>query len=172
MKPIYFKLPPLVRDLIRARNVLRDHYRNVLKQNDSDSYLNFTLDGNLVGDLGEAIAVEYFGLVLEKRKSKVGIDGKAPDGRTVQVKATGTNRGPAFRNTMTRADHLLFFSINFESCQAELIFNGPEKIVRSYLPAQFTNQRSLTRQQIRLANSKVFESDRLPSVGECEELPD
>ena len=35
---------------------------------------------NLVGDIGEALAHEAYGLVLEGRSSE-GIDGVAPDGR-------------------------------------------------------------------------------------------
>ena len=76
------------------------HYREVLRKRGGDVQLEFTLDGNLVGDLGEAIAVELFGIRLVEAKSTEGIDGCAPDGSTtVQVKATGTGRGPAFRRT-------------------------------------------------------------------------
>ncbi|WP_425356487.1 DUF6998 domain-containing protein [Xaviernesmea rhizosphaerae] len=39
----------------------------------------FTLDGNLIGDVGEAAAAERFGLKLSPRNG-TGIDGHAPDG--------------------------------------------------------------------------------------------
>ncbi|PYE40441.1 hypothetical protein DFI02_1164 [Rhizobium sp. PP-F2F-G20b] len=48
MRP--FDLPPVITDLVLARNRLRDHYIS--------SGLNFTLDGNLIGDIGEAVAAE------------------------------------------------------------------------------------------------------------------
>ena len=51
-----FELPLSIQKLIAARNELKAHYSNV--------DLSFTLDGNLVGDLGEAIAAELFGLRL------------------------------------------------------------------------------------------------------------
>ncbi len=51
-----FVLPPVIRELIVARNKVRDHY--------ASSGLSFTLDGNLVGDLGEALAADLFGLKL------------------------------------------------------------------------------------------------------------
>jgi len=66
----------------------------------------------LVGDIGEAVAAELFGVKLSARDG-TGIDGHAPDGRSVQVKASGSNRGPAFRVVDTRADHLLFLSFDF-----------------------------------------------------------
>jgi hypothetical protein len=107
-----FSLPPAIAVLLEARNSLRKHYEAVLRKQNSDVELKFTLDGNLVGDIGEAIAVELFGIKLVETKSTEGIDGYAPDGHTtVQVKATGTKRGAAFRKTDTRADHLLFLGL-------------------------------------------------------------
>jgi hypothetical protein len=63
---------------------------------------SFALDGNLIGDLGEALANEYFGVRLVERNG-AGINGYARDGRIIQVKASATGRGAAFRNTETRA---------------------------------------------------------------------
>ena len=57
-----------------------------------------------------------------------GVDATAPDGRTVQIKATGTRRGPAFRCTGIRADHLLFLDMDFVEQSVEIIFNGPERV--------------------------------------------
>ncbi len=151
-----FDLPPAIADLVAARNKLRDHYRSV--------GLKFTLDGNLVGDLGEAIAVELFGLRLVDARSTAGIDGYAPDGRTVQVKATGTGSGPAFRQTETKAHHLLFFDLDFENARGTVVFNGPEYVATASLPAVFPNQRSLTRGQIRMADGRVADTDRLPRI--------
>jgi len=45
---------------------------------------------NLIGDIGEAVAVELFGLTLSPPNG-TDINGHAPDGRSVQVKATGQN---------------------------------------------------------------------------------
>lgn len=152
-----FELPPAIADLVAARNRLREHY--------VAAGLDFTLDGNLVGDLGEAIASELFGIKLVPRRSTEGIDGFAPDGRTVQIKATGTGRGPAFRLVETKADHLLFFDLDFERARGTVVFNGPERIATASLPRQFTGQRSLTRLQIRAADARVAADERLPITG-------
>jgi hypothetical protein len=148
-----FDLPPAIADLVAARNRLRDHYKNV--------GLKFTLDGNLVGDLGEAIAAELFGIKLVDARSTVGIDGYAPDGRTVQVKATGVNGGPAFRLTETHADHLLFFNLDFEGAIGTVIFNGPERIATAALPVTWVGQKAVSPFQIRAADARVDPADRL-----------
>ena len=147
-----FPLPPVIRELIVARNSVRDHY--------ASSALSFTLDGNLVGDLGEALAADIFGLKLVARNG-TGIDGHAPDGRSVQVKASGTNRGPAFRMVDTRADHLLFFHLDMDQCTAKLLFNGPEHIALAAFKTPWTGQRMVSVPQILAANARVPEEQRL-----------
>lgn len=72
-----FPLPPAVADLVAARNRLRGHYAAV--------GLKFTIDGNLIGDLGEAIAAELFGIVLTPGRVVEGIDGHAADGRSAEA---------------------------------------------------------------------------------------
>lgn len=148
-----FALPGAIADLVEARNQLRLHYK--------DTGLSFTLDGNLVGDLGEAIAAELFDLELVQLRSTAGIDGYAPDGRTVQVKATGTKRGPAFRQSETKADHLLFFELDFEAALGTIVFNGPERLATKSLPTGFKNQRMVSALQIRRADAEVSEQDRM-----------
>lgn len=160
-----FPLPPAIAQLLEARNSVRQHYEKVLRAQGSHVDLKFTLDGNLVGDIGEAIATELFGVKLVETKSTEGIDGYAPDGRTVQVKATGTKRGPAFRKTETRAEHLLFFCLDFENATGTVVFNGPEHHVTRYLPEDFTGQRMVTRPQIQRADGAVEEAERLPRLG-------
>ncbi len=159
-----FPLPPAIAVLVAARNKVREHYQAALRSQGSSVELKFTLDGNLVGDIGEAIAAELFGVTLVETKSTEGIDGYAPNGRTVQVKATGTGRGPAFRCTETRADHLLFFDLDFETATGHVVFNGPEHYAMKYLPITFNNQRSLTRKQIRDADLQVKPHERLSTV--------
>lgn len=156
-----FPLPASIAELVNARDRVRDHYRAVLASKGSQIDLAFTLDGNLIGDIGEALAAEIFDVKLVETRSTVGIDGYAPDGRTVQVKATGTGRGPAFRCTELCAQHLLFFDLDFAEATVTVVFNGPEHYVRQYLPESFANQRSLSRNQIRQADLCVRDNERL-----------
>jgi hypothetical protein len=150
-----FTLPPVIAELVLSRNRVRDHYKS--------ADLFFTLDGNLIGDIGEAVAAELFGIKLSIRNG-TGIDGHAPDGHSVQIKATGTNRGPAFRMVDTRADHLLFLEFDLENLTGDVVFNGPERVALQFLPTTWVNQRSLTRVQIRKADLLVRDEQRLPFV--------
>lgn len=150
-----FKLPDQIRPLIEARNALKVRYSAV--------DLHFTLDGNLVGDLGEAVAAELFGLRLTGRSNE-GVDGYAADGRSVQVKASGTMRGAAFRPVETRADHLLFFHFHYDECAGEVVYNGPEEPVVRSLPAQWTGQRCVSVPTLRRLDELVDEMKRLPIV--------
>lgn len=159
-----FEMPSLIADMVAARNKVRELYRAMLDRQGSAVELKFTLDGNLVGDIGEALAAQLFGIRLVETKSTEGIDGFAPDGRTVQVKATGTGRGPAFRCVETRADHLLFFDLDFDRCRGIVVFNGPEHYAIQHLPDVFSNQRSLSRHQIRRAGEMVPTHERLLPV--------
>ena len=160
-----FELPPEIKELVAARNNLRAYYAALFEQNGIELKLSFTLDGNLIGDLGEALAVKLFGLDLVETRSTEGFDAYLADGKTtVQVKATGTGRGPAFRQTETRADYLLFFDLNFEACEGAVVFNGPEHYATTVLPEKFVGQRSLSRNQICAADSLVPASERLPML--------
>ena len=155
-----FELPPSILPLIKARNDLKAHY--------SDVDLKFTLDGNLVGDLGEAVAADLFGLKLSGRSNE-GIDGYAPDGRSVQVKASGTKRGALFRLVATKADHLLFFHFHYEQCIGEVIYNGPEGPVKQTLPDFWEGQRSVSVAAFRRLDMLVSDNDRLPVLSKKKE---
>ncbi|MHA6643692.1 DUF6998 domain-containing protein [Mesorhizobium sp. A623] len=150
-----FTLPPIVTELVAARNKLREHYKT--------AGLRFTLDGNLVGDIGEAIAAEIFGITLVPGNG-TGIDGHASDGRSVQVKTTGTGRGPVFRHVGTRADHLLFFDIDFENLKGNVIFNGPEVVALARMPSSWMGQRLVAKGHIRAADALVDLGDRLRRI--------
>ena len=149
-------MPAYVRELVAARNKLKDHF--------SDYDLRFTFDGNLVGDLGEAVAADLFGLTLTGRSNE-GIDGYAPDGRSVQVKASGTRRGPAFRPVETKADHLIVLYLDYDACEGEVIYNGPEQpVVTQLLPDSWRDQRTANLRGLMKLNDSVADHERLPMI--------
>lgn len=153
-----FELPAEIQPLLAARDSLRRRY--------ASSGLRFTLDGNLVGDIGEAVAAELFGIELSSRCGPA-IDGFAPGrGRkSVQVKASGTFRGPAFRKLEVGADHLLFFHFDFDRRVGTVIFNGPERIALEKMPGTWTTgQRTVPLGYLRQKNAALRDSDRLPRI--------
>ena len=114
-----------------------------------------------MGDVGEVVAAELFGVEISPRNS-AGIDGYARDGRSVQVKATGTGRGPAFRCVQPRADHLLVFAFDFERLFGRVVFNGPEKTALSGIADSWVGQKAISMRRLVKANETVDERDRLP----------
>lgn len=155
-EPTRFRLPNEVADLASARKALKKRYCEI--------ELAFSFDGNLVGDLGEALAVELFGLKLAGRAVQ-DIDGTSPCGKTVQVKASGTGRGAAFRRKRDGAEQLLVFDINFDDASATLIYNGPEKIVRDEL-GNGDGQRMASKATLLDLDATVLAADRLPMTKE------
>jgi hypothetical protein len=152
-----FDLPPEIEPLLAARDALKQRY--------AASGLRFTLDGNLVGDIGEAVAAELFGLELTARCGAA-IDGFAPGpaGKSVQVKASGTFRGPAFRKLEVGADHLLFFHLDFDQRRGVVIFNGPEAVALSKMPPTWRGQRMISLKHLRNAYGGLTDGEKLPRV--------
>jgi hypothetical protein len=151
-----FRMAASVTDFVAAHNRLCGHY--------ADSGLSFTLDGKLVGDLAEVIAVELFGLRFPARRTP-GVDAFAPDGRSVQIKATGLpNAGPAFTPGEGYADHLLFLRLDFKNASGTILYNGPEAPIRAFLPVGFRGTKRVRLQSVVAADTKVELADRLQRV--------
>lgn len=153
-----FRMPSVVAEFVQAHRRLCEHY--------AETNLKFTLDGKLVGDLGEAIAAELFDLTLCKRRIP-GVDAHTKDGRSVQVKATGlSSKGPAFSAGEGTADHLIFLQLDFANAKGEVAYNGPEAPVRKLLPSKLTSTKRVTLNRIRQleanmpANKRLVRKDR------------
>jgi hypothetical protein len=83
----------------------------------------FTIDGRLVGDIGEIIAATEFDIALDET-SRPQYDAKTADLRDVQIKAT-------FQNHLTfRTTPELYLGIKlFADGRHEVIFNGPGQLI-------------------------------------------
>jgi hypothetical protein len=79
----------------------------------------FTLDGHLVGSIGEVIAAEWYGLELLPCSVEAH-DARAPGGRLVQIKATQR----AQIGITAEPEHLIVLRL-LPSGEAEEVFNGP-----------------------------------------------
>lgn len=86
----------------------------------------FTLDGHLVGSIGEAIAANHLGVRLD-RPGQPGFDGRRGD-RPVQIKATQRNT-IAIRGEPGEYDGVDFIVIRLHLQQVppawELVYDGP-----------------------------------------------
>lgn len=85
----------------------------------------FTVDGRLVGDIGEVIAELEYDIVLHEI-SQPDYDGTTSDGKRVQIKAT-------FKDSLTfksTPDYFLGFKL-FRDGRYEEVFNGPGSLIHA-----------------------------------------
>lgn len=149
-----YKLPEEIRHLVHARNALRARY---------GAYgLTFTPDGNLVGDLGEAVCAELFGLALAPRRGLKAIDAFTTDGQSVQIKASGRGTGIPFTHSEEPAVWLLVVCFDYEAEEVEVVYNGPYAPAVARLPTQWLGQKTVAVSYLRRLNTEVGPDNRLP----------
>ena len=148
-------LPREVKALVTAHRALILSY--------AATSLRFTLDGRLVGDIAEATAADAFGLKLCEKRTP-GADALTLDGRTVQIKASGIGKGPAFTPGEGRADFLIFLMLDFERALAHVRYNGPEAPVRAELPPGFTGTKRVSMPKILALDATVDHAQRLKRI--------
>ena len=99
----------------------------------ADYNRKFTIDGHLIGSIGEVLVAEAFDLKLEDTGEPV-IDAETEDGKTVQIKATTTDR-VAFSiqaGSKIIPDYVIVIRIEKEGekrGKPELIYHGLGEIV-------------------------------------------
>ena len=121
----------------------------------------FTLDGRLVGDIGEVLAEVEYDIELYDGLQKHH-DAKASDGRQVQIKAT-------MKDSLTFPvdhvpDYYLGIKIEHDGTLTE-IFNGPGSVaseaVKNRQPTK-TNLHSVHINTLKRLNEEVHSRDKIP----------
>lgn len=82
----------------------------------------FTLDGHLVGSIGEVMAAYYYGIELYPPSAPTH-DGVCPDGREVQIKITQQDRIVINEEP----SYLIVLHLNRKTGKISEIYNGPGK---------------------------------------------
>ncbi|MCY1199117.1 hypothetical protein D9M72_105130 [compost metagenome] len=153
-EPVKFDLPLAMRRLFAAQQEVVSHY--------AETRLKFTLDGRLVGDLAEAIALEFFDIVPCKKRTN-GADAEVRDsGALVQVKSSGSGRGPTFSKGGGTAKYLLFLELDFVACTATVAYNGLEAPIRALLPQDLKHSTEVKLALVREHAPHVAPDDQVP----------
>jgi hypothetical protein len=121
----------------------------------------FTLDGRLVGDIGEILVEASYDVTLSEGLQQHH-DARTTDGRLVQIKAT-------MKDSLTfPADHVPDYYLGIkvlEDGNFEEVFNGPGAVasqaVRNRKPPK-TNLYSISTRTLAKLNTKVTARDRIP----------
>ncbi len=139
-----------IQELLTIIRALRQRY----------SQKRFTLDGRLVGDLGEILVQEAYDVELFAEQQKHH-DGRTSDGRLVQIKTT-------MQNALTFPvdhvpDYYLGIKIQEDGSFVE-VYNGPGEIAREAVtnrrPTK-TNLHSVTISALTKLNQKVAKNGRI-----------
>jgi hypothetical protein len=120
----------------------------------------FTLDGRLVGDLGEILVEQMYALKLLDGLQKH-YDAKTADGKYVQIKAT-MKANVTFPVDHT-PDYYLAVKIHADG-SIEEIFNGPGPIARELIKDRKdtkTNLHSISISALKKQQSKVKDIDKI-----------
>ena len=146
-------LAETIRELYGIVRRLEDDY--------SDYNRHFTLDGHLVGSIGEVYAAERYGIELLTSSSPTH-DGVAPDGRLVQIKAT-QRKSVALNDS---PNYLIVFKID-EDGRFEEVYNGPGEPVWALLKDRKmpkTGQYQISLSKLAELDAAVSQKDRIPAL--------
>lgn len=147
-----------IKELLAITQKLRDKYIHLNKQ--------FSLDGKLVGDIGEVLAAEKYGLKLLEENAEVHDAKEISTGRMVQIKSTFKGNSYFPYGDKRTPNYFLCIKIH-ENGEIEELFNGPGKfILDKYIIPQ--NKRPykelyyhLSGNKLKELNSKVPDSEKI-----------
>jgi len=91
----------------------------------------FTLDGRLVGDIGEIIAQNEYKINLYKKQTEI-YDGVSSNGKKVQIKTTFKEKITFPCESSKVPDYLIGIKL-FENGEHEIIYNGPGVLIYNLL---------------------------------------
>lgn len=124
MTPEYEDSKEKVREALR---IYKDMVSEVEKLEKLFSGRSFTLDGHLIGSIGEAAAVYYYGITLVETNKKA-IDGVYQD-KTVQIKTVQQDSVSLDFSNIKEPDYLLVLYLN-KSGNVYEVYNGPWDIIQ------------------------------------------
>lgn len=119
----------------------------------------FTIDGHLVGSIGEVIVAEHYGLELLRNSTETH-DAVSTEGKYIQIKATQINRIAI----SSEPDYLIVIKL-FSDGTWEEVYNGPGKLVwENAGKMQKNGQRPVSVSKLRSLMSSVDKKDTIARV--------
>ncbi|OLS50216.1 hypothetical protein BV379_19290 [Rhodovulum sulfidophilum] len=144
-------------DWERVRVILDQLYEATENLEDLFPGRKFTLDGHLVGSVGEVVASYMFGLNLNPASTK-GHDAVSSSGRPVEIKLT-QGKSVAIRH---RPEHLLVLC-RPKGSKISVVFNGPGAIAWEAAGSMQKNgQRSIGIKKLAELDALLDDAARLP----------
>ena len=146
----------------KARDQIKQLINIVHNLEDMFKGRHFTLDGHLVGSIGEVMAVYHYGISLYEASAPIH-DGKSLDGREVQVKMT---QGDTIL-IADKPDCLIVLHMDRKIGEIEEVYNGPGDIpFEKVYHYQKHNNKYMRVTMLCDEDKKVIEADRIPMIHE------
>jgi hypothetical protein len=131
----------------QIKDALKHIFEGIRMLRETFPHRQFTIDGRLVGDIGEVVAEREYDMEIDEI-SQEAHDGTSSDGRRVQVKAT-------FKDSLTFKtvpDYYLGLKF-YEDGTFEEIFNGPGSVIA----AAFGHRTGFGKQLLSFPNNRLRE---------------
>jgi len=150
-----------INQLLKITQSLRDRYSHLNKK--------FTLDGKLVGDIGEVLAAEKYGLTLYGENEPVYDGEEIATTRKVQIKSSFKNYSYFPYGKEKLPDYFLSINIS-EDGEIEELFNGPGQFIEDHyiikrgLKAYNKTYYTLSKGVLQKLNKEVPEKDKIKEV--------
>jgi hypothetical protein len=126
-------------------------------------FRKFTLDGRLVGDIGEIIAQNDYSIKLYDKLLAIH-DADSMDGRKVQIKATFLEKISFPDDPTNVPDYFIGLKL-FENGEYEEIYNGPGYIVYSLLLKNAKKTRrgyhTINIKRLKELNKKISDGEKI-----------
>ena len=138
--------------------IIRDLFETVRELEQRYPGRKFSIDGHLLGSLGEVIAAEYYGLTLLPNSYEKH-DAKDKQGRMVQIKATQINRIAI----SSEPDYLIVIQITPDGNWSE-IYNGTgSRVWNNAGKMQKNGQRPISIAKLKLLMKSVSDDEKIGS---------
>ena len=144
--------------------LLKNLYQTVAELETLFPKRKFTLDGHLVGSIGEVIAAYVFDLKLLENSTQTH-DAKSKQGILVQIKFTQGNKKVGISS---EPEHLIVLRLTPEH-DLEIVYNGPGmKPWQKAGKSQSNGQRQLSLSVLRKINEAVSSNHRLQVINQLD----
>jgi hypothetical protein len=120
----------------------------------------FTLDGHLLGSIGEVFASYYYGIDLYLNDNSHPCHDGEKDGKEVQIKITQGNSV----DINNIPDYLIVLFLKKDECEVYEVFNGPGKTAIGTAKRTKNGWYTRTLNSLDNANKEITDEDRIQPV--------
>ena len=136
--------------------IIQDLFRTVCELESRYPSRKFSIDGHLLGSIGEVIAAEYYGLTLLPNSSERH-DAKDRQGRLIQIKATQIDK----ISISSEPDYLIVIQITSDGNWSEIYNGAGSRVWNNAGKMQKNGQRPISIAKLKLLMKSVSDDEKI-----------